>query len=192
MSILRSPGRLAAIAIVVAIGIIGAAWLLPPLGTGSAGVASGPPGSDQGTDPAEAAAQIKFIPSGRVAFGVEVRNITFVPVTIDGLDEGRTSVALKDVHLVLGEGPIMGLDEAQTRAFEPISLAPGESRLIGVVGYFPDCADARPNWATGTGATIVSLLLEVRIAGILPTAAEVALIQAVDLLGNADEACPRP
>lgn len=190
MPILRSRGRLGAIALVVAIGIIAAAWLLPPLGSGSAGVASGPPGSDQGTDPVESAAQIKFIPSGRVAFGVEVRNTTFLPVTIDDLYLGGTSFLLEDAHLVLGEGPILGLEEGQTRAFEPISLAPRESRLIGVVGHFPECANARPSWTTGTGVTISSLLLEVRIAGILPAAADVPLLQTVDLLGNTDEACP--
>jgi hypothetical protein len=176
VSILRSRSGLAAAALVVVIGIFAAAWLLPPLGTGTTGVASGS----------------TFIPSGRVTFGVEVQNTTFLPVTIDGLVGGRGDFSLEDVHLVLGDGPILGLDEGQTRPFEPFSLAPGETRLIGVVGHFPDCADARPNWSTGTGQTVSVLPLELRIAGVLPAAVDVPLLQPVDLIGNFDEACPSP
>jgi hypothetical protein len=63
--------------------------------------------------------------------------------------------------------------------------------LIGVIGRFPPCPNARPNWATGTSATFTALRFDVRVAGILPAEADVALLQAVELVGDADLACPR-
>jgi len=166
------------------------AWLLPPLGTGNAGVAAGPPGSEQEADPQTDAVQIKFVPSGEVRFGVEIRNTTFLPVTIAGLRGGRW--VIEDVHLVLGTDPdYVGLEDGHVRAFEPITLSPGATQLVGVIGRFPACPNARPNWATGTTATFTALRFDVRVAGILPAESDVALLQPVDLVGDADVACPR-
>jgi hypothetical protein len=177
-------GAAALLAVLVAV-----AWLIPPLGPGNGGVAGGPPGSDQGTSPAGATI-IGYVPSGRVAFGVEVRNTTFLPVIVEGLRFGPAGFLLEDSHLVLGTDPnIMGLEEGQVHPFEPVTLAPGEVRLLGVVGRFPDCANARPNWATGAGVTIDALRLSVRIAGLLPADSDVPLLRPVDLLGDADAAC---
>lgn len=190
MPALRRRTALVALLVALVSSGIGAAWLLRPLGPGSAGVASGPLGSDLGTASSTGAAVIWFVPSGRVAFGVEVRNTTFVPVTIEGLGSGDGSgFLLDDVRLVLGNGPSFGLEDDQTRAFEPFSLGPGASQLIGIVGRFPDCAHARPNWTTGTGVTTYALRFDVRIAGILLAEADVALLQPVDLRGNDEEAC---
>ncbi len=190
MPALRRRSTLAVLALVVVVVGIGAAWLLPSLGTGNAGAASGPPGSEHDADPETGAAVILFVPLGRVAFGVEVRNTTFLPVTIEGLVDDGSGFLLDGAHLVIGEGPVLGLEVDQTRAFEPLSLAPGETRLIGVVGRFPDCAHARQNWSPGTYAVVDSLRLDVRIAGILPAEADVPLLQAVELQGNDEEACP--
>lgn len=178
------------LALAVLLGVVGAAWLLPSLGTGNGGAASGPPGSEHDADPETGAAVILFVPLGRVAFGVEVRNTTFLPVTIEGLVGAGSGFLLDDAHLVIGEGSVLGLEEGQTRAFEPLSLAPGDVRLIGVVGRFSDCAHAHPNWSTGTFARVDTLRLHVRIAGILPAQADVPLLQAVQLQGNDEEACP--
>lgn len=178
-------GGAALLAVLVAV-----AWLVPPLGPGNAWVTSGPPGSDPGTSPS-GATDIRFVPSGRVGFGVEVRNTTFLPVVVDGLRFDLAAFLLDDARLVLGTDPdVIGLEDNQVRAFEPFTLVPGEVRLLGVVGRFPDCANARPNWSTGVGETIDALRLTVRIAGVLPAGADVPLLRPVELHGDADAACP--
>lgn len=185
------PRTVVAVVLALLVLVIAVAWLVPPLGTGNAGQASGPPGVDQGTDPDTGAAIITFVPAGSVAFGVEVVNTTFLPVTIDGLlDAGAEAFGLRDVRVVLGNDPtFIGLDDAHARPFETITLAPGATQLIGMVGRFPACANARPTWATGSEAGIRSLRLAVRVAGILPAQADVPLLIPVDLRGNADAAC---
>jgi hypothetical protein len=185
-----SAGRLITAGLLVVVVAIVVAWLLPPLGTGQSGAAAGPPGSEAGADPESGATQIRFVPAGEVRFGVEVRNTTFLPVTIDGLRGGRW--VIEDVHLVLGTDPnLLSLADEHVRLFEPITLSPGATRLIGVVGRFPACPSARPNWATGTTATFTALRFDVRVAGLLPAEADVALLQPVELVGDADAACPR-
>ena len=86
----------------------------------------------------------------------------------------------------------LGLEDAQIVAFTPFTLPPGGSRFIGVIGRFPPCADARPNWAPGVGLKILVLRLDVRVAGVLPMEADVPLLQPLELRGNADVACPWP
>jgi hypothetical protein len=96
------------------------------------------------------------------------------------------------VHLILGVDPnLLSLDDEHVRAFERITLNPGASQFIGVVGRFPTCPNARPNWATGITATFTALRFDVRVAGLLPAEADVPLLQAVELVGDADVACPR-
>ena len=184
-----SARRLLRITALVAVLALGVAWLLPPLGKGWAGAASGPPGSELDSRPDSTAARIKFVPSGEVRFGVEVRNTTFLPVVIDGLRTGRW--AIEDVHLVLGTDPrTLSLEDGYVRAFAPITLSPGQTQFIGVVGRFQACQSARPNWATGSTATFSALRFDVRVAGFLPAEADVELIQPVELVGDADAACP--
>jgi hypothetical protein len=181
-----------AIVLGIAVIAIAAAWFVPPLGTGDAGVASGPPESEQTTDSSNGAVQITYVPSGRVAYGVVVRNTTFVPVVIDGLHGAETFI-LDDVRLVLGNGAsYLGLEDDHIRAFTPITLAPGDTQLIGLIGRFAACPDARPNWATGAGVTYFTIRLDVRVGGLLPVESDVALLQPFELLGNADKACARP
>jgi hypothetical protein len=113
-------------------------------------------------------------------------------VRIDGLADGPGEFLLGESRLVLGTDPAMlDLADAHVRAFTPVMLEPGETRLVGIVGRFPSCEDARPNWATGVGITIYTLGLDTHVAGVLPVQAEVALLMPVELLGDADAACPR-
>jgi hypothetical protein len=187
--------ELLAVAIGIVVIAVAAAWLVPPLGTGNAGVAAGPPGSEQTPDPTgggDGGDGILYVPSGEVRFGVEVRNTTFVPVTIDGLTDGTDNFLLGDSRLILGTDPeLVDLADAHVRTFTPITLGPGETVLVGVVGRFPSCADARPNWATGVGVTVYTLWLDTHVAGVLPVQTGVALLMPVGLVGNADAACPR-
>lgn len=187
----RRPAWLAAL-LVVLVGIgVAAAWLVPPLAKGDAGVAAGPPGGRTETGQ-DGESVIFYLPGGRVGIGVEVRNATFVPVAITGLTGGfANDFLLESPSVVLGDEPgYLGLEDGHTIPFAPITLAPGGSRLIGVVGQFPDCAGARPNWATGSAVGIDSLHLDVRVAGILPREADVPLSIPVELRGDADTACP--
>lgn len=193
LNALRQPRTVVAVVLLLIVVGVAAAWLLPPLGTGNGGVASGPPGGRTETG-VHGQSIIYYVAGGRVAFGMEVRNTTFLPVTIVGLhdaDAGAGGFLLDGTHLLLGTDPtFLGLEDEHTRPFEPMTLGPGASRLIGVVGTFPTCADARPRWSTGVGIGIDSLLFDVRVAGLLPAGADVPLLQAVDLRGDADAACP--
>jgi hypothetical protein len=167
---------------------VAAAWLMPPLAAGSSGVAQGPPGSGS-TIGEDDVATIVFVPDGRVAFGVEVRNATFLPVTIVGLrGVDDDSLQLVGATAVLGDGVVVGLDTAHTRPFEAVSLAPGETTLVGIAGNFPDCANAH-TWATGAGIQVDRLWLAVNIAGVLPREVEVPLLREVALVGS-ETACP--
>jgi hypothetical protein len=191
VSVLRRPRALASLLVIVLIVGAGTAWLVPPLAKGDAGVAAGPPGGK--TESGQHGETVIFyVPGGTVGIGTEVRNASFVPVTITGLTGGfANAFLLQDTALVLGTDPgYVGLEDGHTIPFAPITLSPGESRLIGVVGRFPDCAAARPNWATGSGVGIDSLHFDVRIAGILPREADVPLLIPVELRGDADAACP--
>jgi hypothetical protein len=167
---------------------VAAAWLVPPLATGSSGVAQGPPDSGSTMDE-DGVATIAFAPDGRVAFGVEVRNATFLPVTIvslRGLDED--ALQLVGPEALVGDGEVVGLDAAHARPFEAVSLAPGEAILIGIAGRFPACANAH-SWSAGAGIHVDRLGLEVRVLGVLPRDVEVPLLQEVAFIGN-EAACP--
>ena len=186
---LRRPRTALTLALGALVVLIAAALLVPPLGRGSAGVTSGPPNGRTEGGP-DGAAVIFYLPGGKVGIGIEVRNSTFLPVTITGLTGGTAVFALEDVGLVLAvDAGYVGLEEDHVRPFEPLTLAPGQAQLIGLVGAFPACTSARPNWSTGVGRVFRALRLDTRVAGLLPVVAEVPLFQPVELRGDADAAC---
>jgi hypothetical protein len=175
---------------VLAAALVGLALLTEPLEPGHGGAAEGPPDASAmpAGEPGDAA--IAFEAGGRVAYGTEIRNGGLLPVTIDGLTPGQGGGLLTDLRLGLLRDPgMLDIGDASLRPFEPVTLGPGDSTFIAVVGRFVDCRTAIDHFSPGAGVHVQELWLDVHILG-LPRVAHVPLRLIFELMGPAVRSCP--
>lgn len=190
-SVRSRPRRGLALAVVAALVLVlGYAWLAEPLVTGNAGMAAGPAGTvgvpnGQGGD-------YPYVAGARVAYGVEVRNSLLLPVTIeglspdvtanDGLIQGSTLFLLRDANVIDNR-------EGSLRPFAPVTLGPGETIFLMVVGNEADCRWAIDHFSPGTGVTYAQLRLRARVLGLGRTV-DVPLAGSLGLLAPETRTCP--
>ncbi|MBI3750722.1 MAG: hypothetical protein HY263_03565 [Chloroflexi bacterium] len=180
--------RAVLVALVLVSAVVAVAWTQEPLSPGNAAAVQGPP--DQSPPPSGTGAiAVAFEANARVAYGTEVRN-GLLPMTIDGLTVDQGGGLLTDLHLVLLRDPkLFDFADGSVRPFTPITLGPGETTTIGVVGRFVDCRTAVDHFSPSTSATLVELWLDVHVAG-LPRVAHVPLQLPVELLAPETRTCP--
>ena len=182
--------RLGVVALVIAAAVVAVAWTAEPLLAGEAGAAQGPTDVPPPADSSGGGVAIAYVAGGRVAYGVEVRNGTLLPVTIDGLVAEQGGGLLTDLRPALLRDPGMfDFSDASLQPFTPVTLGPGGRTTIAVVGRFVDCRTAIDHFSPNTFVGIEELWLDVHVAG-LPRVAHVPLVLPVELEAPAVRSCP--
>lgn len=171
----RVIGVVLAIAVVVTAGLALRAWSEEPLAVGSWAV-SGAEKAEPQAFPGQQVYEFRFVEHSEIMWGVEVRNVLGVPVTIRGLNSvlRGTNAFLVGEDLQLPSGTGIGFEPEMLRPFSPVELAPDERVFLMVSQRFTDCAWARERWDPGTGLVLEELRLDVTVLGI-PKVSHVAL-----------------
>lgn len=116
--------------------------------------------------------EYRFVENSTVEWGIGVRNVLPVPVTVRGL---ATSPPIASP--VLGTGLYLSPLTASGVTFEPlhaVTLAPGETVQLAIRERFAGCAATREEWSPGTALVRDRLGLDVTVLG-LPRTVHVPL-----------------
>lgn len=186
------PRRWLAVVVAAALVLVlGYAWLAEPLVTGHAGMAAGPAGTT-GVPDGQGGVSYPYVAGARVAYGVEVRDSLLLPVTITGLDPDVTAndgLIQGSTLFLLRDASVIDSQEAALRPFAPVTLGPGESVFMMVVGTEADCRWATDHFSPGTGVTYVQLRLSAQVLG-LGRSVDVPLMSGLELLAPETRTCP--